>query len=81
MFLKFVVLISALITVLYGMLRLQQYFEVRNRKMWGRGTEVDRDENVPAARGQFEDTVKCPVCNSYVATNHASNCGTDNCPY
>ena len=80
-FLKFVVLISVILTVLYGMLRMQRYFEIRNARMWGRGQEEDKGKTTPAAGGTVEETVRCPVCNFYVAKNHASKCDRTNCPY
>ena len=88
-FLKFVVLISVILTVLYGMLRMQRYFEIRNARMWGRGLEEDKSETAPgasstvdpAAGGTVEETVRCPVCKFYVAIKHATKCDRANCPY
>jgi hypothetical protein len=79
-FLKFVVLISVILTVLYGMLRMQRYFEIKNERMWGRGQGADANK-ATAAQGPVEETVRCPECNFYVATNHASKCDRINCPY
>ncbi len=79
-FLKFVVLISVILTVLYGMLRLQRHFEIRNLRMRGQAQATDTSKSAPAAQEIVEETVKCPICNFYVATNHASDCGRTNCP-
>ena len=78
-FLKFVVLISVILTFLYGMLRLQRHFEIRNLRTRGRAQKSEPSTEAPA-QGTVEETLRCPVCNFYVATNHASDCGRTNCP-
>ena len=79
-FLKFVVLISVILTVLYGMLRLQRHFEIRNLRTRGQAHAEEANKTASVAQESVEETVRCPVCNFYVATNHASDCGRTNCP-
>ena len=80
-FLKFVVLVSVILLVLYGLLRLQRHFEIKNMRMRGGVQAKENNDAALAKNGGVEDTVRCPVCNFYVATNHVSDCDRTNCPY
>ncbi len=44
-----------------------------------RKQKIARDNE--AARNGVADTVQCPVCEAYIATDIKSDCGKPDCPY
>ncbi len=76
---KLLILAAIIAVVWYGAKIIQRRDEVRRavdektRRNFGKGKEKD----TPVA----EDLVECRVCGAYVAAQHATNCGREDCPY
>ena len=69
---KLLLLAAAIAIVWYG-------FKFVGRLNQQRQQRVDKEEDT--ARVGASDTVQCPVCTAYVATDSKSDCGKMDCPY
>lgn len=72
---KLAILIAIVIAVWYGFKLIGQ-FDRQRRELARRAKDAPKK---PVA--SVEDTVKCPVCDTYVARAGAATCGRSHCPY
>ena len=72
---KILVLVAVIVLVWYG-------FKLVSRLDQARKQELRRQEAGPAKpRPGVEETVRCPVCDAFVASRGATSCGRPDCPY
>ncbi len=78
---KLMVLAAVLAVVWYGFKFLGRVKEARSNE-----AKLRESAGRPAAKrrpgsGAALETVQCPVCEAYLPSNGASNCGRADCPY
>ncbi|MDX1711273.1 MAG: hypothetical protein R3316_09065 [Rhodovibrionaceae bacterium] len=72
---KILLLIAVIAAVWYGFKMLSRLEQAKREG--GKVTDkTDKD-----SRPDTEDLVPCPVCDAYVPSENATNCGRSDCPY
>ncbi|MGH6932047.1 MAG: hypothetical protein ACREEE_06380 [Dongiaceae bacterium] len=74
-FQKLALLIMIVVALWYGFKFIGQ-LERQRRELARRAKDAGRTSGAAV-----EDTVKCPVCGTYVARAGAGSCGRADCPY
>lgn len=83
---KLLFTIAAVVIVWQGFKWFNRLQETREVQPRGQTTRTQKRASSPGASAggatvEAEEMVKCPVCETYVSSSSAVNCGKDACPY
>lgn len=77
---KIIVLVAIVAVVWYGFRWFSQLDHARKRAE-RQQPAARKTADAGTARTGVEETVRCPVCDAFVAARGATSCGRPDCPY